>query len=172
VILFLFYAVLVWFFCFRWRRQWMGLVAVSAGVACVFLMSMMVHSISRWFQRAGLGTGADVRLFDYLLMVEAGVVGVVGLFIVFLPRERVETPCRRCGYELAGLEVANPTCPECGLAYAAVRVRRGRCVGCGRRAEAAAGVSWCVECSARGEASDAGPGRTNLPGATGSASPG
>ncbi|MBX3382021.1 MAG: hypothetical protein KF864_00795 [Phycisphaeraceae bacterium] len=169
VILFLFYAVLVWYFCFRWRRQWMGVVSVAAGVACVFLLSMLVHSISRWFQRAGIGAGADVRLFDYLLMVEAGVVGIVGMFIVLLPRERVQKPCRGCGYELAGLDEENPRCPECGLAGAAARVRRRRCVGCGVRAELAAGTSRCAACI--GALNGAAAGRRGPPTATEEASP-
>ena len=56
---------------------------------------------------------------------------IVGVFVVLLPLVVVDTPCRRCRYDLAGLESENPTCPECGMAHAAIKVKRRVCRGCG-----------------------------------------
>jgi len=66
----------------------------------------------------GRGYPNDGKLFDYLLIVEAVITCVVGVFLACLPRNIAKRPCRKCGYELAGLENANPTCPECGLLFA------------------------------------------------------
>ncbi len=77
------------------------------------------------------GDFENPMLFQLLLAIEAGMVLVVGGFIVMLPLEVAEMPCRRCRYDLAGLEEDNPTCPECGMVHAARKVRRRVCRGCG-----------------------------------------
>jgi hypothetical protein len=67
---------------------------------------------------AGMSPGSLVSL-QLLLWMEAGAVAVVGGFIVLLPRRNAVMPCRKCGYELKGLEDENPRCPECGKEHAA-----------------------------------------------------
>jgi hypothetical protein len=65
-----------------------------------------------------------------LLGVEAIIVAVVGIFFWCLPRHVALVPCRRCSYELSGLDGDNPTCPECGLEFAAARLSERHCPAC------------------------------------------
>jgi hypothetical protein len=126
MILFPVYAVFIWYFCLRWRRNWVGWASLLMGVSGVGVVA--------WFHQTvnSLMAGAwDGPLFPILLASEAGLVLVVGVFIVLLPIEVAEVPCRRCHYDLAGLEEDNPTCPECGMPHAARKVRRCVCRGCG-----------------------------------------
>lgn len=112
------YAALVWYACFRWRRQFLGFAALGAGVMGVLLLAMLDVVVTRWLTHQ-----VTKPLFVLLLLAEAGIILPVGAFVVMMPRERVELPCRACGYELLGLEIANPTCPECGLEHAARKLR-------------------------------------------------
>jgi ribosomal protein S27AE len=70
---------------------------------------------------------------DFLLWVEFIAIGGIGLFLVCLPSHAAHVPCRKCGYELEGLEDTNPTCPECGLAFAARKLKPMKCGACGAR---------------------------------------
>ncbi len=148
MILFLFYAAFVWYFCFRWRRHWIGFASVFAGIAAVWLLSHSVRLIARWLVRSGELPAVDTRLFDMLLGLEAVIVGVVGVFFACLPRERPHIPCRRCGYELHGLEQDNPRCPECGLEHAAAKVKRRRCPVCGHESLMSRDEEECGACRA------------------------
>jgi hypothetical protein len=125
VILFPIYAVLVWALAWRWRRSWLGYVAVLMGLLGVGLLGLL-YRFSVMVYPAYL----EGPIFPLLLATEAVTVLVVGTFIVCLPRHRVDRPCRRCRYELSGLEEENPTCPECGIAHAARKVRPRRCRRC------------------------------------------
>jgi len=146
VIIFLFYAAIVWYCCFKWRRHWLGFASVAAGLALVALSSLALASIERYLIRTGSAKTMDARLFHMLLGVEAAIVGVVGIFFACLPRESPQRPCRRCGYELKGLETSNPTCPECGLSNAAARVRTIRCSLCSERRPIASPGDVCESC--------------------------
>jgi hypothetical protein len=125
MVLFPAYAMLVWALTWRWRRSWVGLGAVVAGVLGVGLLG-----IAHKFTAVVFPAQLEGPLFSLLLAVEALCVLVVGLFITTLPRERVDRPCRRCRYELIGLDDENPTCPECGMAHAARRVKLRHCRRC------------------------------------------
>lgn len=166
MIILLFYAAFVWYFCFRWRRHWLGFLSVAIGLGLVALTSYAVDVVKLWFTHAGDG-GVDTRLFHMLLGVEAAIVGVVGFFFACLPRESPEKPCRRCRYELSGLDESNPTCPECGLPFAAAKVRPRTCVQCGRACMLEAGRDQCDACryprASPGEGVNAGSDASTLP---------
>lgn len=117
MLIFPIYALLVWYVCFRWRRSWIAFLAALAGAFAVVTLALMDARLRVWFN---LPRTAFSNL-QILLWIEAIAVGVVGLFIACLPRGYSRRPCRRCGYDLSGLEDANPTCPECGLACAVAK---------------------------------------------------
>lgn len=126
MILFPVYAVFVWYFCLRWRRTWIGWASLFLGVAGIGVLAWFHLTISKL-----LAGALDGPLFPLLLAAEAGFILVVGAFIATLPLEVAQTPCRRCRYDLAGLDSDNPTCPECGMHHAARKVRRCACRVCG-----------------------------------------
>ena len=126
MILFPVYAVFVWYLCFRWRRSWVAWASLFLGVAGVATLAWFHVTVSV----IALGA-SDSPLFPILLAAEAGLILIVGAFIAMLPLEVADTPCRRCQYDLAGLELDNPTCPECGMVHAARKVKRRACRGCG-----------------------------------------
>jgi hypothetical protein len=127
MVLFPLYAVFIWYFCFRWRRSWVGWGALFLGVLGVGVLAWVHRMLTIAFS----GDFENPMLFQLLLAAEAGLVLFVGGFIVLLPMEVADTPCRGCSYDLAGLEEDNPTCPECGMVHAARKVRRRVCRGCG-----------------------------------------
>lgn len=106
------YALAVWFVCFRLRRMWVGWFALVAAVSLVVALVFVYPHLQRWF------TGESTRWssFQFVMWGEAIMVAVVGVFILCLPREIVQVPCRKCGYELEALaaEAGNVRCPECG----------------------------------------------------------
>lgn len=139
------YAAIVWYACYRYRRRFLGYAAYAAGVLGIVLLLWVDVRLTRWV----FNQPAAPSLL-LMLSAEAGLVGLVGAFIVFSPRHRAVLPCRDCGYELDGLDEPNPTCPECGLAYAARKVRPGRCVDCGGAMAAPADGARCPGCHAAG----------------------
>lgn len=126
MVLFPLYAILVWSFSWRFRRSWIAFAAVAVGVLGVVLVGML-HRLSGVI----FPTLVNARLFSMLLGVEGACILVVGFYIALLPRQRIDLPCRRCGYELSGLDEPNPVCPECGLPHAVRRVKPKPCRGCG-----------------------------------------
>lgn len=117
MILFPIYAAIVLYGVVRLRRRFLGLALLAASLLGLALLAWIDVTVGRWI------TGKPpMPLFRLLLCVEAGILFPLGLYLWTVRRERVELPCRKCGYELQGLEVANPTCPECGLAFAAEEV--------------------------------------------------
>jgi hypothetical protein len=115
MMLFPLYALFVCFLCFKHRRRWRGIAAWAAGVVSIVTFAVLDSHIRTWM---GFSPGSLVSL-QLLLWMEAGAVAVVGGFIVLLPRRNAVMPCRKCGYELKGLEDENPRCPECGKEHAA-----------------------------------------------------
>lgn len=127
MVLFPAYAVLIWVLTWRTRRTWLGFATVAAGVLGVLILGLLHHYTELVFPISVSGP-----FFPLMLAVEAAFVLVVGLFIAALPLRRIDRPCRRCRYELQGLDDPNPTCPECGMAHAARKVRRRHCRCCGQ----------------------------------------
>jgi Zn finger protein HypA/HybF involved in hydrogenase expression len=144
VLLFPLYALAVWFCAWRWRRRVWGFLSVVVGVLTLATLAMLDRRVRAW-----LGAGdTPFTSFQFLLWGEAAIVVIVGTFICFLPRHRSDLPCRKCGYELAGLEQHNPTCPECGLAHAAFKVRERTCQTCRQRVLIDAVRASCDKCGA------------------------
>jgi predicted Zn-ribbon and HTH transcriptional regulator len=119
------YAAVSWFAIYRLRRRWagVGMLGLSlAGVALISYLDIMIHRLI---------VGGDPGLiFQFILASEAAIILLVGAMLLLVPRGRAVLPCRGCGYELQGLDDANPRCPECGIEHAARRPRAGRCVQC------------------------------------------
>lgn len=128
MILFAFYAALVWYGCWHYRRRWQGFLVYGLSVFGMYFLWRVYVALVR-FSRGGWDTSSMLLLFG----AEAFIVLVVGGTLLAVRREKVVMPCRRCRYELEGLEYQNPRCPECGLEHAFRKPRRGRCRLCGER---------------------------------------
>jgi hypothetical protein len=146
MLLFPLYAALVWYGCYRWRRRFVGFAIYAAGVLALVMLAYLDVRLMRWMFNSPPSPSLLL-----LLCAEAGMVALVGALVVCSPRERAAKPCRACGYELEGLDDANPRCPECGLEGAALEPTA--CPGCGRLVAAdPAGQGLCGECAGRGKA--------------------
>lgn len=125
VILFAVYAVVVWFFALRYRRRWPAFVMVPVAALAVFWLNAALT-------RVGLAAGG----FNLLLLGEAAIVLIGGLFIAFLPRPPAHPHCHYCHYDLRGhddFNTATFVCPECGHpadGYASLRRTGARWPSC------------------------------------------
>ncbi|GEM_PF-1184547 len=111
------YALLTWYFCFRYRRQLAGWAALGVSLTLIATLMEIEQRVRTW---VGANENAFTSL-QFVLWGEVIIVGLGGAFILCLRRGGAEIPCRKCGYELAGLEDENPKCPECGQADAAFK---------------------------------------------------
>lgn len=142
MLLFPLYAFAVWAVCLRLRRRWSGALALAAGIVLILTVARLDLVVRRWLNTPS----SPFTSLQFLLWGEVLLVTIVGGAILLMPRHRVETPCRRCGYDLHGLESDNPTCPECGLQCAARRPVRKKCSSCGRKQHFEAGATLCRDC--------------------------
>lgn len=124
------YAVLIWYWCVRWRRHWLSALATLGGVAGVVAVGFFHYRLNIWTHGKIFLPVLQSILYPYGVMLF-----VVSVYISCLPVARPKVHCRRCFYDLAGLEEELPTCPECGLAKAP-RVERRR-IAAGREEVAA-----------------------------------
>lgn len=114
MLLFPFYAVLIWYYAGKYRRSWKGGVVVLLG----FLGFAALELLLIW---AGLLGIAGLEPWDIvrLLIPAAIVVTAVAIFIVCLPRPAPgHVHCAACHYDLSGLEPHDLLCPECGAPWA------------------------------------------------------
>ena len=110
MVLFVAYAVLVWYFAVKWRRRPWAFVAVAVG-----LCGLAVVAFGHW--RLSIWSGGRIYLpvLQSLLYPYAALVAVIGVYIGCLPRARPAHECRACRYDLRGLQAhAAAVCPECG----------------------------------------------------------
>lgn len=121
MLLFVLYAVLVWYACARWRRRWLGFACALVGAAGVVGVAIFHIHLNRWS-----GGRIYLPVLQSLLYPYGVLLLVMGLYIACLPRSRPAISCRRCHYDLAGLEEDEPRCPECGLVAADPRKRHAR----------------------------------------------
>ncbi len=119
------YAAITWYAIFLKRRTWSGLALLILSLVGVAVLAYLDLTLHRYLVGGSPSIG-----FQLILASEAFMILAVGTMLLVLPRERAAVPCRACGYELRGLDDANPRCPECGLEHAARRPRAGRCVQC------------------------------------------
>lgn len=154
MILFVVYAVLVWYGALRFRRRWEGYGSVVAGIVGCVAVALFHIQLNQWTQGR-----IFLPVLQSLLYPYAAMVAMVGFFIASLPRsaaERGVRPCRHCGYDLDGLEDEHGlTCPECGRVDTFVGgpgVPCGRCRGDMARGWAVVGAgerARCPSCGAR-----------------------
>lgn len=114
MILFPIYGAIVLYAVYRLRRRFLGAAVLAASLFGLALLAWVDYSLGVWFTGRPPGV-----LFRLMLVVEAALLFPLGGYLWTVRRERIEVPCRACGYELLGLESSNPTCPECGLPCAA-----------------------------------------------------
>lgn len=138
------YALVVWYFAMKWRRMWRGFAAVVLGTLGVHFVAMLYMKIGPLF---GMSRVESMLL---LLYPFAGIVAVVGLYLVLLPRVAHEA-CRRCGYSLHGLEARARdgliVCPECGCRHAVAQTTEPNCTQCGTAVRPHGRDDWlCTGC--------------------------
>ena len=102
------YAMLFWYLVVRHRRElagWLWLAVAVGGLVVI----MIAH------QMLGVWTHGRiyVPVLRMLLAAYTLLVGVVGVYLVCLPKGYRSPLCGQCGYDMRGLEVWDP-CPECG----------------------------------------------------------
>lgn len=111
------YAILVGFFAARWRRRWNGVLFVLAAVALLVFLAWAHFQIPilaahghKVFQNI------DIQPFQLIYYPYIVFVGLIGMFIVALPRRAPVDSCWFCRYDLSNLveEPGRLICPECG----------------------------------------------------------
>lgn len=104
------YAALTWYFAMRWRREWPSFLAVGLSALFLYLAILMIEA---WREHIPAeARGGMVLVYPYSVLV----IGI-GLYICVMPRRMTETECRRCRYELNGLDPVDLKCPECGTLW-------------------------------------------------------
>jgi hypothetical protein len=68
---------------------------------------------------------SGIHLLLVLLIPYTALVALVAVFLVSLPRAKSKDGCRKCGYNLSGLNPLGLVCPECGAEQSGYR-----CTGC------------------------------------------
>jgi len=114
LILFAVYAVVVWAFAFRWRRELRGFAAVIVGSLAAAGMGMLIPSIQRWLFQVDPNLIGAADPLKILLLAESALVLAGGLLIVVLPKPPAFPHCAYCHYDLRGHEPGQNVCPECG----------------------------------------------------------
>jgi hypothetical protein len=114
VIVLALYALAIWMLAVYYRRQWQGFVIVLGAAVLLALLATPATSEHALVRMLPAGLRSGWAHMYWLLMPEAGLIAVIGLYICCLPRPRVTGNCRACGYDLAGLEPRGLLCPECG----------------------------------------------------------
>ena len=123
--LFVIYAIAVWYFAIRYRRQWGGFAAVVLGVAGLVLIGWLHLQLNSWTHGRIYLQQLQVLLYPYTVLV-----GAVGLYVACLARSRNPAICVGCGYDRTGLALSNPVCPECGRLEYPMNGRA--CANCGQ----------------------------------------
>lgn len=126
MLLFVFYAVLVWYGAFRGRRRPVGFAVLVGGVLFLLLVNRVHLEIARTFNYDEYVAVFRVLLYPYIILV-----GAVSLFLVMLPIDlpRGELHCKSCLYDLSDLKeeiFAGDPCPECGSTMQEASSRSGR----------------------------------------------
>lgn len=127
------YALLVWYFAAKHRREWLGLGWVAIGVAGLVGLNVLHYKLGKWTAaRDPDGQGIQLPVLQSIMYPYTGLVAMVGLFIVAMPRT-YRAGCFRCGYDLTGLHADR--CPECGEPRERVYRRSGTDRGDLRRSD-------------------------------------
>ncbi|MFM9958127.1 MAG: hypothetical protein ACKVZJ_08615 [Phycisphaerales bacterium] len=121
MILLALYAIAVWVGVAWWRRRWPGAVVLfgSQGPIWVFTLGAgFLAAEPGVAEKFGfLGTLAGYgRVIYFVSGFYAALIFAVALLIFVQPRKLLGHQCRRCRYDLRGID--SEVCPECGEALA------------------------------------------------------
>lgn len=114
MILFVIYAVIVWFAAARWRRTPASFAAVGAGVAGLLVVAAFHIMLNRWTGGRIYLPVLQAMLYPYIVLVAS-----IGLYLCCLRRIIPAANCQACEYDLRGLAGERVVCPECGHEAAA-----------------------------------------------------
>lgn len=101
------YAMIIWAGAMYWRRKWPALAITAAGVLLLLIAGRLFIAYEHLLP-------SGTRLFHELLWPYTLFVGAMGFYIALLPRPAKGHECKRCRYDLRGLDPHNLICPECG----------------------------------------------------------
>lgn len=111
MLIFVFYAVAVWYGAIRWRHNWRGFAWVGGGLLGLLAFIQFHVLLSAWTSYDIYLPVLQTLLWSYLILV-----GMVGFFIACVPHTPKPWCCEKCGYDLTGVPGFADVCPECGLA--------------------------------------------------------
>jgi hypothetical protein len=112
MLLFVFYAVAVWYGAVRWRRSWRAFAWVTGGLLGVLAVIQFHVLLDRWTNYEIYLPVLQTLLWSYLMLV-----GMVGFFVACIPQARGAWCCEGCGYDLTGVPGFADRCPECGAEF-------------------------------------------------------
>jgi len=126
MLLFVVYAMLVWYGSLRGRRRLSGYAVWIGGVLFLLLVNRLPLELARAYNFVEYVVVFRVLLYPYIALV-----GCVGLFLVRLPIDlpRGELHCKACRYDLSDLKhevLSGEPCPECGATIEEAKSRAGR----------------------------------------------
>lgn len=125
MLLFVIYAVAIWYAVYRTRRTLRGMACLLGGVALLIVVAWLHYKLQEWTTFDIFLPVLQIILYPYTVLVLG-----VGVFFLWLPHPG----CRVCGYDISQLAHAS-VCPECGSTYEERTTRRGRRVARRRHAE-------------------------------------
>ncbi len=122
MLLFPFLAALIWYLAGKYRRTWRGVLAVFVGMAVFALLEITL------IRMGAIGiAGMKPWLVVWLVIFSGALVIAVSIFIFLMPLPPPpHVHCRKCKYNLTGLDSADLHCPECGTLWK----RPTRCPHC------------------------------------------
>ncbi|MBX9736583.1 MAG: hypothetical protein K2X32_06620 [Phycisphaerales bacterium] len=136
------YALIVWFFCLRFRRRWIGYACAVGGALSVLLVIPLVA----WVLGV-IGVKSDPGIFTFLILAESTIVLLIGVFVASLPRRDRVNRCDYCDYDLSGHSAEQPpVCPECGVPFDGYASKRKRYVSSTEVREALAARQEALRC--------------------------
>ncbi len=107
MILFVLYALLIWFGTSKFRRRWPAFAILAAGVGLVLILHRVFLDLI-----VSPGPGMMPAWIYVAIWPYAGLILLVGLIFALSGPLPQREGCRRCGYDLTGL--THRRCPECG----------------------------------------------------------
>ncbi|PHQ82702.1 MAG: hypothetical protein COB69_01095 [Phycisphaera sp.] len=126
MLLFVVYAMLVWYGSLRGRRRLSGYAVLIGGVLFLLLVNRLHLEVAKMYNFVEYVAVLRVLLYPYIALV-----GGIGFFLVRLPIDlpRGELHCKVCRYDLSDLKdevFGGGPCPECGATIEEAKSRAGR----------------------------------------------
>lgn len=124
MILFVAYALAVWFLAYQQRRRARALLVISGALLVLHTVNVAHGWVAARYDYTHLLPVFRVLMYPYMALVAA-----MGLFLAVMPRRLALVPCRLCEYELHELTAElgpDVACPECGTTPSQASTRAGR----------------------------------------------